>query len=315
MWESDADAMRAALAVHDRLLRSVVQAHGGTVFKHTGDGVCAAFDSPRDAIEAAVAAQRQLELPVRMGVASGEVQQRDDDYFGPALNRAARVMGAGHGGQIVVSDSTAALVTGVDLLDLGEHRLRDLAASVRLYQVRADGLETTFPAVADAGRHTGEPAGAGHELRRPRGGGEGGRRARQGPPARDAHRCGRGRQDPARGAGRRRADPRVHRRGLGGRAGDDQRSRGRARRHGDGPRGHGRTRWDGDREHRGGAVGPPSPRRGRQLRARPVRGRGPRRRDPEPGHHRPRPGHQPRRAGPRGRAPVARSSPRRTSRA
>ena len=147
MWESDADGMRAALAVHDHLMRSVVQAHRGEVFKHTGDGVCAVFDSARDAIEAAVAAQRQLELPVRMGVASGEVQQRDDDYFGPALNRAARVMGAGHGGQIVVSDSAAALVTGVDLVDLGEHRLRDLAASVRLYQVRADGLETTFPAL------------------------------------------------------------------------------------------------------------------------------------------------------------------------
>ena len=65
--------MRAALAVHDELMRSVVEAHGGGVFKHTGDGVCAAFDSARDAIDAAVAAQRQLELPVRMGVASGEV--------------------------------------------------------------------------------------------------------------------------------------------------------------------------------------------------------------------------------------------------
>ena len=128
-------------------MRSVVEAHRGTVFKHTGDGVCAVFESARDAIDAAVAAQRQLELPVRMGVASGEVHERDGDYFGPTLNRVARVMGAGHGGQIVVSDSAAALVSGVDLLDLGEHRLRDLAASVRLFQVRAEGLESVFPAL------------------------------------------------------------------------------------------------------------------------------------------------------------------------
>ena len=82
-----------------------------------------------------------------MGVASGEVHERDGDYFGPTLNRVARVMGAGHGGQIVVSDSAAALVSGIDLLDLGEHRLRDLAASVRLFQVRAEGLESVFPAL------------------------------------------------------------------------------------------------------------------------------------------------------------------------
>ena len=147
MWESDAAAMRAALAIHDELMRSVVEAHRGTVFKHTGDGVCAVFESARDAIDAAIAAQRQLELPVRMGVASGEVQERDGDYFGQPLNRTARVMAAGHGGQIVVSDSSAALVSGVDLLDLGDHRLRDLAASVRLFQVRAEGLEREFPAL------------------------------------------------------------------------------------------------------------------------------------------------------------------------
>ena len=175
MWESDADAMRAALAIHDEVMRSVVEAHGGTVFKHTGDGVCAVFESVRDAIDAAVDAQRQLELPVRMGVASGEVHERDGDYFGPTLNRVARVMGAGHGGQIVVSDSSAALVTGVDLVDLGEHRLRDLAASVRLYQVRADGLESAFPALRTLDATPWQPAGAAHELRRARARGEGGR--------------------------------------------------------------------------------------------------------------------------------------------
>ena len=147
MWESDAASMRAALVVHDAVLRAAVDAHRGTVFKHTGDGMCAVFDSARDAIDAAVDAQRQLELPVRMGVATGEAHERDGDYFGQTLNRVSRVMSTGHGGQIVVADSTAAIVPGVDFLDLGEHRLRDLAASLRLYQVRADGLETSFPAL------------------------------------------------------------------------------------------------------------------------------------------------------------------------
>ena len=77
------------------------------MFSHTGDGVVAAFASPRSAVDAAVAAQRALELPVRMGIATGEAELRDGDYFGTVLNRAARVMAAGHGGQILVADSTA----------------------------------------------------------------------------------------------------------------------------------------------------------------------------------------------------------------
>ena len=68
-WESDAQAMRAALVVHDEVLRAAIEAHGGWLFKHTGDGVCAAFASPMGAVDAAVAAQRELELPVRMGIA------------------------------------------------------------------------------------------------------------------------------------------------------------------------------------------------------------------------------------------------------
>jgi class 3 adenylate cyclase len=73
------------------------------VFSHTGDGVVAAFASPRSAVDAAVAAQRALELPVRMGIATGEAELRDGDYFGTVLNRAARVMAAGHGGQILLA--------------------------------------------------------------------------------------------------------------------------------------------------------------------------------------------------------------------
>src|SRR5262252_2321813 len=86
-WERDAEAMRTELAAHDQLLSSTVESHGGWLFKHTGDGVCAAFDSPRRAIDAAIAAQRDLTIAVRMGVATGEAFETDGDYFGPVLNR------------------------------------------------------------------------------------------------------------------------------------------------------------------------------------------------------------------------------------
>ena len=144
-WETDAAAMRIALAAHDEVLRGAIEAHGGWMFKHTGDGVCAAFASPRAAVDAAVTAQRALELPVRMGIATGEAELRGEDYFGVALNRAARVMAAGHGGQLLLADSTVELITGVDLIDLGPRRLRDLATPVGLFQVRANGLATDFP--------------------------------------------------------------------------------------------------------------------------------------------------------------------------
>ncbi|WNG93243.1 NB-ARC domain-containing protein [Mycobacterium sp. ITM-2016-00318] len=146
-WETDADGMRAALAAHDEVLRSAIEAHGGFLFSHSGDGVAAAFASPRSAVDAAIAAQQGLELPVRMGIGTGEAELRDGDYFGTVLNRAARVMAAGHGGQILVADSTAVLLSGVDLLDLGPRRLRDVSAPVGVFQVRAPGLQTHFPSL------------------------------------------------------------------------------------------------------------------------------------------------------------------------
>src|SRR5712672_3874557 len=108
-WEADAVAMRAALSKHDQVLQTAIESHDGFLFSHTGDGVVAAFASPRSAVDAAVKAQLALELPVRMGIATGEAELRDGDYFGTVLNRAARVMAAGHGGQILVADSTAVL--------------------------------------------------------------------------------------------------------------------------------------------------------------------------------------------------------------
>ncbi len=137
--------MASALAAHDEALRAAIESHGGWLFKHSGDGVCAAFSSPRGAIDAAIAAQRSLRLPVRMGIATGEVESRADDYFGPTLNRTARIMAVGHGGQVLVSGSTEGLVTGIDLWNLGEHRLRDLSGVERVFQVRADGLTVEFP--------------------------------------------------------------------------------------------------------------------------------------------------------------------------
>ena len=152
--------MRVALAAHDEVLLAAIEEHGGWLFKHTGDGVCAAFASPRSAVDAAVDAQRALELPVRMGIATGEAELRGADYFGSVLNRAARVMAAGHGGQILLAESTAGLLSGVDLVDLGPRRLRDLPTAVGVFQVRAAGLQADFPALRalDAGPGNLRPA-------------------------------------------------------------------------------------------------------------------------------------------------------------
>src|SRR5262245_12356796 len=146
-WEADADAMRVALEAHNKVVRDAVEANDGKVFNYTGDGICAVFASPRAAVDAAVTAQRELQLPVRMGIATGEAELRGDDYFGTVLNRTARVMASGHGGQILIDGATTALLSGVDLLDLGPRQLRDIPKPVAIYQVRAAGLRVDFPAL------------------------------------------------------------------------------------------------------------------------------------------------------------------------
>jgi predicted ATPase len=107
--------------------------------------MCAVFASPRGGVDAAIAAQRELALPVRMGIATGEAELRGGDYFGTVLNRTARVMAAGHGGQILLDGATAGLLSGVELVDLGPRQLRDIARPVVIYQVQASGLITEFP--------------------------------------------------------------------------------------------------------------------------------------------------------------------------
>ena len=109
-WERAPDAMKDALARHDRWLREAIAAHGGRVVKTTGDGVMAVFDAPRDALRASVDAQRRLQAPgtgddlalnVRMGLHTGDADERDGDYFGAAPTRAARIMAAAYGGQTI----------------------------------------------------------------------------------------------------------------------------------------------------------------------------------------------------------------------
>ncbi len=156
LWQAQPQAMRPALARHDELLRSAIEARAGQVVKTTGDGVLAVFVTASDAVAAAVDAQKSLAaedwplpspLRVRMGVHSGPAELRDSDYHGTTLNRAARIMSAAHGGQIVLSAVTRDLARGdgIETLDLGEHRLKDLAEPERIFQVVADGLAQEFP--------------------------------------------------------------------------------------------------------------------------------------------------------------------------
>lgn len=145
LWESQADSMRRSLERHDALLRAAVDDHGGYVFSTGGDGIGVAFARAGDAVAAAVEAQEALgaepwpdgaPLRVRMGLHSGETAERDGDYFGTAVNRAARLMATAHGGQVVCSRATADLADGAaDFLSLGDHRLRDLTAAEQVFQV------------------------------------------------------------------------------------------------------------------------------------------------------------------------------------
>jgi predicted ATPase/class 3 adenylate cyclase len=159
LWEQEPDRMRDALARHDVILRHAVAAHGGTVVKGRGDGVHAAFATAHDAVAAAVDGQIALgdeswsvsePLAVRMGLHTGVAELRDGDYFGSAVNRAARLMDLAHGGQIVCSQASADLAgeflpASVTLVDVGEHRLRDLSRPERVFQIVHPELRSDFP--------------------------------------------------------------------------------------------------------------------------------------------------------------------------
>ncbi|HEY5650897.1 MAG TPA: adenylate/guanylate cyclase domain-containing protein, partial [Acidimicrobiia bacterium] len=160
LWERQPTAMQTALAFHDRLLNESIESQNGYVFYKGGDAFGAAFATPSQALAAAIEIQRNLEgaawpeetgaLQVRMALHTGEPEARDGDYFGPPVNRAARLLSAGHGGQVLMSLATQQLVrdrlpVGVTLVELGRHRLKDLFQPETVFQVAAAGLRATFP--------------------------------------------------------------------------------------------------------------------------------------------------------------------------
>jgi len=168
LWGRAPHAMNVALAAHDALFREVVPAHRGTIFKTVGDAICAAFARADDAIAAAIDAQRRLAahtwpeetgpIRVRMGIHTGQAIERDDDYFGPALNRVARIQGIAHGGQVLITRATASVVEGmldpsIRLRDLGVHHLKGLAEPETALQIVAPGLEYDFPPLSSSNRH------------------------------------------------------------------------------------------------------------------------------------------------------------------
>ena len=150
------DGYGAVLGENQRLMREAVSAHGGHEVDTQGDSFFAAFRRPREALLASVAAQRSLaghpwpdgvDLRVRIGVHTGPAEVADDRYVGLAVHRAARLCAAGHGGQVLVSNATVALLEDdeaelpdIKLRDLGEHRLKDFERAVRVYQVVAPGV-------------------------------------------------------------------------------------------------------------------------------------------------------------------------------
>ncbi len=160
-WEQEPERMRPALARHDALGREAVETHGGVVVKSTGDGMLAVFGDPLDAVHAILQLQLALTDPrntsdvallVRSGLHAGVDERRENDFFGPAVNRAARIMSAAHGGQILLSQAVVVLVgqrlpTGVALRDLGAVRLRGLASPELVYQVVHQQLRQDFPAL------------------------------------------------------------------------------------------------------------------------------------------------------------------------
>ena len=160
-WEAAPEAMRLALARHDALVRSAIVEAGGRVFKSAGDAFCAVFSEAAQAFAAALDAQRSIGsdgfaevggLKVRMAIDAGAVEARDGDYFGRPLNRVARLLAAGHGGQVLVSESAAdlahgALPTSSTLIALGPHYLKDFAEPQEIHQLTATDSVSAFPAL------------------------------------------------------------------------------------------------------------------------------------------------------------------------
>ena len=153
LWESFPEQMEPALARHDAIVKEAIADHDGHVFSHAGDGYGISFQSTRAGLDAVEQMQRQLAaedwpehatIRVRMGVHVGTAEERDGDYYGSAVNRAARLMSAGHGGQVLVSAIAQEETPDRPVLDLGVHRLKDLSAPEHIFQMVIDGLPSSF---------------------------------------------------------------------------------------------------------------------------------------------------------------------------
>lgn len=159
LWETHPVAMANALQVHDSLMRTTIAEYGGAVFKTLGDAFCAVFDTSANAIAAALRAQSRIaqtewhppvQIRVRMAICAGPAESRDRDYFGPTLNRTARLLSIGHGGQVLVSDSAyrnslEEALAGARFLDMGRHRLRDLLEPEHVWQAAPSEADEAFP--------------------------------------------------------------------------------------------------------------------------------------------------------------------------
>jgi class 3 adenylate cyclase len=180
LWDAERDAMAAALRRHDEILREAIERAGGYVFKTAGDSFCAAFSAARAGLDAALAAQQTLAaqpwptsrpIVVRMALHAGVCEERDGDYFGPAVNRAARLLAVASGGQVLVSGVAAELLSeempeGVGLRELGTRQLKDLSRPERIYQVEAAFLadRVAVPAANQPGRPADPATAAAAEL-------------------------------------------------------------------------------------------------------------------------------------------------------
>lgn len=165
LWERFPAAMGAALERHDAILRHAVEDSEGRVVKTMGDGLMAVFPSASAGLKVCLEAQLRLQdepwgetgpLRVRMGMHAGEADPRADDFFGPVVNRAARIMAAAHGGQVLLSALVAELAgerlpPGTGLRDLGEHRLKDLLRPEHLFQLTHPRLPADFPPLPTLG--------------------------------------------------------------------------------------------------------------------------------------------------------------------
>ena len=161
-WDEDPGDMADALRVHDAIVRGAIDRNDGYVFGTGGDGFCAAFWTAADAVGAALESQAELrddstiDFAVRMGLHTGEAIERDRNYFGSEVNRAARLMSIAHGGQVLVSDATEVLLRDrVGLRPLGEHRLRSLRGRMSVFQVLSEGLRADFPVLRSVDALTG----------------------------------------------------------------------------------------------------------------------------------------------------------------